>query len=88
MAIDILAPTYWISELFGNVLIFALFLTLVFLWFGTKKKLPFQWIIAILTLGFLMLPIVFDGFLSWVPLIIIIVGIIVGSIFYRFLERT
>lgn len=88
MAVDIIAPEYWITELFGGVLIFSVFLVIVFLWFGSQKKLPFQWIVAILTLAFLMLPMIFDGFLSWVPLIIIVIGIIVGTIFYRFLERT
>ena len=88
MVVDILSPTYWITELFGNVLIFALFITFTFVWFAAKKKLPFQWIMGILTIGFLMLPIIFEGFLSWIPLILIVLGIIIGTIFNRFLERT
>ena len=88
MAVDILNPEYWISELFGSVIVFAVFLFLVFVYYGSKLKLPFQWILAILTLAFLMLGIVFEGFVTWIPLIIIIIAIIVGSIFYRFLERT
>lgn len=88
MVVDILNPNYWITELFGDVLVFAAFLLFVVLFLGAKLKLNFQWTMAIMTLSFLMLPIVFEGFLSWVPLILIVIGIIVGSIFYRFLERT
>ncbi len=88
MVVNILDPNYWITELFGNVLIFSVLLTLAFLYISSKLKLNFQWTIAILTLSFLMLPIVFEGFLSWIPLIIIILGITVGAIFYRLLEKT
>jgi len=88
MAVDILNPNYWISELFGSVLIFAVVLTMGFLYMSSRLKLNFQWTFAILTMAFLMLPIVFEGFLSWVPLILIVIGIIAGTIFYRFLERT
>lgn len=88
MPVDILDPNYWITELFGDVLIFALFLLFLILFIGSKLKLNFQWIVAIITLNFLMLPLVFEGFLSWIPLILIVAGLIIGSIFYRFLERT
>ncbi len=88
MAVDILDPQYIISELIGNVIIFALLLGLSIVYLAAKKKLPFQWILAIVSLTFLMLPLIFDGFLSWVPIIVIITGIIVGAIFYRFIERT
>jgi len=88
MVVDILDPNYWITELFGNVLIFSVLLTIAFLYISSKLKLNFQWTVAILTSSFLMLPIVFEGFLSWIPLIIIILGLVVGAIFYRLLERT
>lgn len=87
MPVDILDPNYWISELFGDVLVFSVFLTFIWLYIAGKLKLNFQWTVAVLTLTFLMLPIVFEGFLSWVPLILIIIGLIVGTIFMRFLER-
>lgn len=88
MVVNILDPNYWITELFGSVIIFAVLLTLSVLYFSSKLKLNFQWTLSIITLSFLMLPVVFDGFLTWVPLIIIVIGLVVGSIFYRFLERT
>jgi len=88
MVVDILDPNYWISELFGDVLVFGVFLAFLMLYFSAKLKLNFQWTIAILTLSFLMLPIVFEGFVSWIPLILIVIGLIVGGIAYRFLERT
>lgn len=88
MAVDIINPEYWITELFGSILVFAVFLLLIGIYGGYKKKLPIQWTLMIIALSFLMLPLIFEGFLSWVPLIIIVVGVIVGSIFYRFLDRT
>lgn len=88
MAVDILDPNYWITELFGDVIIFSIFLLFLMLYFSAKLKLNFQWNIAIITLVFLMLPIVFDGFLSWIPLVLIVIGLIVGAIFYRWIERT
>jgi len=88
MAVDILDPQYIISELIGNVVMFALLLGLSILYLAAKKKLPFQWILALVSLSFLMLPLIFDGFLSWVPIIVVVIGLIVGTIFYRFIERT
>ncbi len=86
--VDIIDPNYWISELFGDILIFAIFLVLCALYLTSKLKLNMQWTVMILLMTFIMLPILFEGFLTWVPLIIITVGIIVGLIFNRFLERT
>ena len=88
MTINIIDPSYWISELFGNVLVFAVFLTAIMLFIMSKKKLPFQIVTPILTLSFLLLGLIFEGFVSWIPLILVIVGIITGTIFYRFLDRT
>lgn len=88
MPVDILDPNYWITELFGDVVIFAVFLLFFFLYLGSKLKLNFQMNIALLTLGFLMLPMLFDSFLAWVPIIIVVIGLVVGSIAYRYLERT
>lgn len=88
MVVDIVDPNYWITELFGDVLVFSIFLLFFFIYLGAKLKLNFQMNIALITLGFLMLPMVFDSFLSWIPLMLIVIGLIVGSIFYRLIERT
>lgn len=88
MVVNIIDPQYWISELFGDVLVFAIFLTLLILFIASKQKLPFQTIAPIFVLSFLLLGLIFEGFVSWIPLILVIVGIMVGPIFYRFLERT
>lgn len=88
MAVDIINPIYWISELFGNVLVFAVFLSALILFLMSKRKLPFQIVAPIFILSFLLLGLIFEGFVSWIPLILVIVGLIVGSIFYRFIERT
>lgn len=88
MAVDIIDPNYWITELFGDVLIFAVFLTFGALYLASKLKLNMQWTGIILLMAFLMLPIVFSGFLTWVPLILMIIGLLTGFIFYRLLERT
>ncbi len=87
MAVDILDPTYWISELFGDVLLFVVFVILGALYITSKLRLNMQWTSIILLMGFLMLPILFPGFITWVPLIIIIVGLISGFVFMRLLER-
>lgn len=88
MVVDILDPNYWITELFGDVLIFSVFLLFGFLYLGAKLKLNFQANVGLLVLGFLMLPLMFDSFLAWIPVILVIIGLVIGSIFYRFLERT
>ena len=88
MAADILNPTYFISELVGNVTVFAVLLLLGVVYLSAKQKLPFQWVVVMLGTSFLMLPLIFSGFLAWVPIILVVGGIIVASIFYRFIERT
>lgn len=88
MAIDILEPSYFIGELFGSILVFSVFLLVLAIWTAAKLELNFQWILGLTALSFLMLPTIFEGFLSWVPLIIIVIGMIAGGIFYRFIDRT
>lgn len=88
MAVDILSPTYWITELLGSILLFAFLILVGVLYFASKKRLDFQWTISLIVLTLLMLPLAFDSFLSWIPTIIIIIGIVVGFIYYRFIDRT
>lgn len=88
MPVDILDPNYWIRELVGSILVFSILLVMFALYITSKLKLNMQWTSMILLISFLMLPILFDGFLTWVPLIIIVVGIISGLVFNRFFERS
>jgi len=85
--VDILDPEYFISEIFGSALVFAVVLTLFVVWLAAQKKFPFQITVALLVLAFLMLGIIFPGFVSWIPLILVVVGIIVGTIFFKLVER-
>lgn len=88
MAVDIINPTYWITELLGSLLLFALLLLLGVLYFASKKRLNFQWTISLVVLTFLLLPLVFESFRTWIPVVIILIGLLVGFIYYRYYERT
>lgn len=87
MAVDIIDPTYWISELFGGAMVFSMVLFFGIMYLIAKQRLNFQWGASILVLSFLMIGMIFPGFLSWIPLIITIIGFILGPILMRLIER-
>ncbi len=84
---EILNPTWLINELFGSVWIFLAVMSIAFFAIAARKKFSFQTTVMDYVFILLAFGLLFQSIQTWIPFIIVIVGIIAGSIFARFIKK-
>ena len=87
MAHNILNPIYLVNELIGSIWLFLALVSIAFFGIASTKKFSFQITLMIYVFILLTFGLVFEGWQTWIPFIVVIVGILGGYVYARFLKK-